>query len=864
MKRKLLVFLAVSTAAVAFEGGSALAATLSYNPGTGELTYLTNDVGDSPFLDNGVHIRPVTAGGWSGVALGDSAWSLPNIVRADVFLNADAQKACVYSYQGYDSEFWCAATKVTVKTGKGDDDITLSQDLKIPTLLEGGQGIDWIQGGGGSDVIWGGCSNGDATCNGFKDTLHGGGGNDGLHGGGSFDYLAGDAGNDLLDGGLSGDQLVGGSGRDYADYSKRTVPIVASLDGAMNDGQAGENDLVASDVEGISGGNGNDTLSGNDSANLLMGGGGNDYLVGFGGDDELWGGTGSDLLRPGFGQDVVYGGSEPAGAAPKFDTVTYGDRWDSVNVSLDGLANDGEAGESDNIAPDVESATGGSGNDTLTGNQHSNTLTGGLGNDTLDGKGGHDLFENSIASYPDKLYGESGDDVLNGGPAGSTGETLDGGIGTDLVTYAGRMDGIVIRLDLPYGSEDTIANVENAKGGEGPDKMAGGDGPNAFFGNGGNDWIAGNGGDDSLYGMTGNDTLDGGAGNDIVAGGDGADTLTGGAGADWMAGYEGLDTVSYASYTVPVTVVPDGVANDGAAGEGDNVGSSVENIVGGHAADKLTGTADPNTLTGGDGQDTLNGLGGADLLDAGPKNDVLNGGDGPDTLDGGSENDQLFGDAGYDTLRGGLGSDALHGGADGDTADYSKSAAAVTVNLGTKTSAGGDGTDTLFDSVENVFGSNFNDTLTGDGGPNTISGFGGTDTIVGGGGNDHLFGADGNDILRGEVGDDELNGGQGIDTASYSNAPAAVVVDLSSYSASATGAAGNDWLSLVENVTGSGFGDTITGSAGANVLLGGNGNDTLFGLGGNDRLDGQVGVDSVDGGLDVDTCLAETKANCEA
>jgi hypothetical protein len=56
MKRKLLVFLAVSTAAVAFEGGSALAATLSYNPGTGELTYLTNDVGDSPFLDNGVHI----------------------------------------------------------------------------------------------------------------------------------------------------------------------------------------------------------------------------------------------------------------------------------------------------------------------------------------------------------------------------------------------------------------------------------------------------------------------------------------------------------------------------------------------------------------------------------------------------------------------------------------------------------------------------------------------------------------------------------------------------------------------------------------------------------------------------------------
>jgi len=145
----------------------------------------------------------------------------------------------------------------------------------------------------------------------------------------------------------------------------------------------------------------------------------------------------------------------------------------------------------------------------------------------------------------------------------------------------------------------------------------------------------------------------------------------------------------------------------------------------------------------------------------------------------------------------------------------------MTVNLATKTSAGGDGTDTLFDSVENMNGSNFNDTLTGDGGPNTISGFGGNDTIVGGGGNDHLFGADGNHTLRGELGDDELKGGQGIDTPSYANAAGAVVVDLSFYNASATGSAGNDWLSLVENVTGSPFGDTITGSAATNVLLGG-------------------------------------------
>jgi Ca2+-binding RTX toxin-like protein len=200
---------------------------------------------------------------------------------------------------------------------------------------------------------------------------------------------------------------------------------------------------------------------------------------------------------------------------------------------------------------------------------------------------------------------------------------------------------------------------------------------------------------------------------------------------------------------------------------------------------------------------------------------------------------------------------------DGDTADYSTSGSTVAVNLAAKTSSGGQGADTLFDSVENVNGSNYNDTLTGDGGPNKISGFGGNDTIVGGADNDHLFGADGDDTIRGEDGNDEVNGGAGIDTASYTNAPAAVIVDLSLYNASATGGAGNDWLSLTENVTGSGFPDKVTGSAVANVLLGGGGNDTLLGLGGPDKLDGQNGVDSVDGGIDVDTCIAETKASCE-
>jgi Ca2+-binding RTX toxin-like protein len=871
MKRMFIAFLTVAAAVIAFGASSAFAAGLNYNAGTGELTYFTNDAGDSPYLDNKVNIKPVSVGGWSGFSINDRAWTYSwdkngYILGVNLFLNPDAFKYCVFDRQGYNfgtlDEWWCPATKIVVKTGAGNDDVEVSQNVKIPTVLEGGAGLDWLQGGGGNDVIWGGSSSGDAASNSHKDTLKGGPGNDALHGGIADDYLDGEAGNDLLDGGLGADTLNGGPDTDYADYSSHTAPIVASLDGTRNDGQAGEFDLIAADVEGIEGGSGNDSLSGNDSANVLMGGAGDDYLDARGGDDQLWGGTGSDLLRPGVGKDVVYGGSEPAGSCCKYDTVTYGERWNPVNVSLDGVANDGEAGESDNVAPDVENVTGGSSNDTLTGNKYANTLTGGPGTDSLDGKGGGGLFEEPALGHPDTLSGGPGNDVLSGGPVSNNRDIIDGGADTDMVTYASRTAGVNIFLDGSPNGEDTITNVENATGGAGDDTIGGNAVFNVLIGNAGNDKLWGEAGNDYLQGKAGNDYLDGGAGNDNLSGDDGADTLNGGPGADYLSGWTGVDTASYQSSVVPVTVKLDGTANDGAAGEGDNVLPDIETIVGGSAADTIIGTVAAETLFGGAGPDSLYGMGGNDTLGGGAGADILHGGDGIDTLDGGIDNDKLYGEAGVDTLRGGLGTNLLDGGADADYADYSAATSAVAVNLTAKAAAGVGISDTLV-AIENVNGSNFNDALTGDAGPNTVKGFAGNDTIVGWAGNDHLFGADGNDTLRGETGDDELNGGPGTDTADYSTATGPVTVNLSSYNATATGAAGNDWLMLIENVTGSASGDTITGSADANVLLGGAGNDKLFGLGGNDKLDGQVGVDSVDGGINIDTCLAETKVSCE-
>ncbi|TPL91884.1 DUF5801 repeats-in-toxin domain-containing protein, partial [Mesorhizobium sp. B2-3-12] len=73
----------------------------------------------------------------------------------------------------------------------------------------------------------------------------------------------------------------------------------------------------------------------------------------------------------------------------------------------------------------------------------------------------------------------------------------------------------------------------------------------------------------------------------------------------------------------------------------------------------------------------------------------------------------------------------------------------------------------------NIIGSDYNDTLTGDGSANVfyggagadiLNGAGGNDTLIGGPGSDTLTGGAGNDLLIGGAGADTLTGGTGADT----------------------------------------------------------------------------------------------------
>lgn len=396
-----------------------------------------------------------------------------------------------------------------------------------------------------------------------------------------------------------------------------------------------------------------------------------------------------------------------------------------------------------------------SGDDVVNGNRGNNRLWGGAGNDSILGGDGNDL-----------MAGGLGDD------------TIDGGIGTNTANYAESLTGVAANLATGIADgegHDQLISIQNLTGSAYSDKLTGDAAANM---------LSGGGGDDVLIGGGGNDSLSGGLGNDVLSGGAGDDLLVGGA---------GTDTVGYRDAAAAVTV---DLSLGKATGDGTDTLSSIENVTGSRFADVLIGNAGANVLSGGAGDDQLDGLGGNDVLAGGLGNDTINGGSGRDTvsyalsatavtvnlaqgtatgegndtligienvegsqqgdritgnrganvIDGQAGNDILLGGGGDDRLIGSWGDDRINGGAGFDTADYSGSAAGVTVNL-TLGTAAGEGSDTLT-SIEAVTGSADVDVLIGGVEGNRLDGSAGDDIIDGMGGNDTVIGGEGADTFH--------------------------------------------------------------------------------------------------------------------
>jgi hypothetical protein len=380
----------------------------------------------------------------------------------------------------------------------------------------------------------------------------------------------------------------------------------------------------------------------------------------------------------------------------------------------------------------------------------------------------------------------------------------------------------------------------------------------------------------------------------IVDGTAGDDTLDGAAQVGFFMGYVGFDTLSYAAAAGPVTVNLANPALNAGAAAGDEIGNSVERIVGSGFGDTLIGDGRANILHGGSGNDTIDGAGG------------------DDTISGGADNDTLTGGTGI------------------DLADYSAATSPVTVSLalaGAQNTGATTGSDTL-SGFENLLGAAFADTLTGDGQANLLSGAGGNDTLNGNGGNDTLDGGLGADTLNGgadndtfivdDAGDvlaealnqgtdtvntalssyslfsivnverilftgagnfvgrgngldnrieggagndrfvvdqggaDRYFGGTGVsDAVDYRPSAVGAIVNLTTNIHG--GAAAGDVFSSIEYFYGSNTaGDTLTGAGFNDRFDGYGGNDVLSGLGGSDTLNGGDGDDEIAGGALID------------
>ncbi len=692
----------------------------------------------------------------------------------------------------------------------------------------------------------------------FDDHLVGNNFSNLIEGGDGKDLLEGGAGNDTLRGGDGDDTLIGGTGADafYGDAGFDTVSY------------AGSGYTVANLATGV--GTGGDTFNGIEA---LIGGDNGNVFTGNAAANRLQGGKGNDTLSGGAGADVLVGGDG-------FDTASYAQSAVGVSVNLSsGYGFRGDA-EGDRLY----------GIDALTGSEQADTLIGNNDANTLRGLGGADL-----------IRGYGGDDTLVGGAAA---DTLDGGEGIDTADYTGS-SAVTINLTTGTGTGgnaqgDSLTAIENIIGTEQGDTLIGSEG------------------DNRLDGVSGKDTLDGRGGNDTLVAGLGIKSILGGSGID-TAEFHSEVTVNLATGTGTLsggTFTIGGVENLTAAGYSTLIGDDADNVLIGNGPlygaggnDRLVGSG---TLNGGAGADQLVGtsltakanyVGSALGVTVNLATGTGSGGDAEgDTLtgivsiDGSLNDDVLIGSAvankfsasaGNDLIRGGAGADVINGGEGIDTADYSTSAAPVTVGLYGKIGEGGDAEGDSLLSIENLNGSAFADRLTGSTADNIIRGGAGADAMTGGGGRDtldyatsaigvtvdlesgfgyrgdaegdrftgfravigsnkndvllgwsatnRLDGGAGDDRLAGRQGADELIGGAGSDTADYSSSASYVRVNLAT-GLGQYGDAEGDTLATIENIDGSAFGDTLVGNGASNRLAGGLGMDTLTGGGSGDRF----------------------------
>ena len=484
-------------------------------------------------------------------------------------------------------------------------------------VLLGNAGADTLFGGAGDDQLYGGAGNDAYLTSLGDDTIHVGGGDDTLKVTGSMtevslkDTDGEGVANDLVF------QINDGTNDLTVTVSDHVGDPLKYVDIDPTDGEVeyivGETLIVGSDEA--------DTLQSSDAGGVIFGNLGNDQLSGGTGDDQLVGGGGRDTLEGGAGDDKFVGGDG-------VDTASFAGASQLVSADLEAGVASG-AGTGTDTFDGVENLLGGSGDDTLSGDDGSNVISGGAGNDTLTGRGGSD--------------------------------TLVGGDGVDTVSFDGETSSLTVNLDTGVAvsegtGSDTITSVENVVAGSGNDFLTGDASDNTLVGGDGDDALSGGLGDDHLVGGAGDDTYTVDSGDDTIVVGGGADSLVMGG---RMTGAIRTDDDGDGNFDLELTGVSDGEVYTATVLDQTNDGlTNVELDLSDDGVDNATSySIDDTLIIGTDGADTLvsGDDGGAFFANAG--NDQMTGGDGADLLAGGLGNDTIEGKGGDDVIDGGDGID---------------------------------------------------------------------------------------------------------------------------------------------------------------------------------------------------------------
>ena len=762
-----------------------------------------------------------------------------------------------------------------VADGSGFFDATIGVGGEVDKL----QNVENITGGTGDDIIFG---DNDA----FGNIIDGG------------------AGDDNIMGGLGNDTLTGGIGIDTLNYSYITgagAGITIDLSAGAVTAGAGDVDTITDQFEHLIATDRNDMLIGNTLDNDIDGGAGTDTI-------DYSGRAGTGGLTVDFSTLDIDGMS-----VLTFGSIPEQDRLMNIEYLIGTDQNDNVIGDANDNVFDLRD-----GDDVVEGGDGDDTITAGDGDDDVDGGAGDDV-----------ISGGAGVDVIDGGTNTAVGDTVDysaesGILNVNLATTVVSQDGA--------GDSDTLINIENVIGGSGANTFRGSTSDNTFTGGANTDYFFGSDGNDTFIGNAGMNTLDYtelAAGNiNVNWSGAGSTVSKGAGGTDSFSDIDAIEGSVLNTDILTLAVAGLTVQSSGAYFSPDGLTTliGVENVEGSSGTDTIfamnTGAIDNiingnggnDTIYGGDGNHTLNGGGGTgDVLRFGTLSDItLDLGAGTadfatftNTFSGfesyflGSGNDSITGTAGNDgTVNGESGNDIFYvsdgvdgfnGGGGTDIYEFLAATGAINVNLSLGSNQvidDGFGNTESVSSVERIYGTNFNDTITGNGsannflgrdGDDTINGNGGGDTIDGGDGNDILDGGSGNDVitggndddtisggsgndnLMGEDGDDIISGGSGTDTINggttgetlgdtvdYSAESGAVNLNLDTGTASQDGTGSSDTLISIENAIGGSGANTYRGTAGNNVFAGNGTSDTFYGSGGSDTFNSTSTTTTID------------------